>query len=710
MPGLEKCGSFVAPEGTRVSRGMNIQDRIGVLLTQARSGRYLGEIAAQNVTLLTSPGEIYAVMFGLNRRAVEEIGGLSFEQQKSQLYSSSYMMYLFGSPLIRSYSLGNYYGADSAKNILDDSLGMLGQMEASSPEAAKDVITSWQNRLLHTQLQNPKEALGPNNRGIGLLAEWASAAPTSSLTDWTSYWVDKVAASKMMRIKMATGEIMGNDYGPGTSMLIALGVDLVMMNPTLAIRALSENVDLQALRDQFIKENPGLDKWSLLAGATAVAGIEARVALRAINLLTKGHRGRVSFQVNAGNFDENMVIADILGLGNAFDAEAAKIDSCLLQDVIPKTSIGARSHTFFKGNGALASTYGNIEGEMLGQLQASGNVDLATLNPGGVMGAVLPEGRDINVTVAGSISDGLASFFSQVAGHRKAAVAGLAVHASIITKMAGRIEAELRWAAMQKIMAALKEIPGEEAAQLLKQLSQLKDGDMAKNGLLNDKDIIRAAELAGLKLPSDEALQRVGPAICQRSHEMLTALKERFADQGVKPWETDDLLAATRKPYNGVFAHLEYTMGMGARGWFPELQHCIESIPDDKFDAFMAEIEGLWAEDSKGMLRPVEQDLVAEVAASCIGNEFREVYEPNENQARILQGLGVYKPEWGNSGLKLEDLIKHPFAAHTLLGGYAVPMPTTPEEVAAVSAGFIADCNNLAKELVEISERLAAGN
>ncbi|MDO8536412.1 MAG: hypothetical protein Q7S30_05360 [Candidatus Omnitrophota bacterium] len=697
---------------------LNETGKIAMIFSQARSDS-LREIAAQNLSLFTHPDNFKARVADFCLNVKRGFSLANNVEKKNIMYTLSYTAYMLSSPIIRSYNLLNpeYKSALTNRGIdleIVEIIKLLSDLEGKEPKLAGEVMDELKNKLAHVQLKDFKSPMSDENVGIGLLAEWAKEAPAGSLKEWTEYWTGKVAHSKWLRTKAVTEEITGNDYGPGTVMLMPLGVDLVMMNPTLARRALKENPDLQKKVDDYVRANAGLNKWDLLAGATKIAGLEARVALRGLFHITGGKRGRVSFQVNARNYNEpKKMVTDILRLGIELDEEGLVMDEqLLLNDVLTPEAIEKngteRTHTFFKIDSSSPGVYGKLEKVILDYMDShNDNLKLEDIETGGVIEKVLAEGRDVNGTVAGSVSDGIALFLAQIIGHRKAAKNGYAIHASIITKMAGRVEASLRWYAIQKVVKALQEKGGHD--QIIELLKELKIND---NGMLDDDNLRVAAKIVGLNLPSDKALRRVGAAICQRSNKIMNALMEKFADQGVSDWETGDLLAATREAANEdgepVFAHFEYTGGMYSRGWFPRLQYCIESMKENIFDSYLKSLKAFKERNPKGIYKQVEPELISEVLNSCIGKEFRQVYELNKNQSEILKRLKIDGAGlWGKEGLRIVQFAKHPFAQQTLFGkvynalkyGFTEKIPRTEAEKDAVKEGFTADCKILADEL-----------
>lgn len=706
-------------------------DRTNRVLAQAKTREYR-DVASYNLSLFTRPDVFRKRIGNILLNLDDNFKYLEPNEKKNVLYMLSYTAYLLSSPVIRKYTLLNpKYESKLRDKDIDTEvakiIGVISWFERENKDIAQEVLKEWIEKLNHIQLKDVKKPLSEDNQAIGLLAELVKSAPKDSLTAWTSYWHTKISSSKWLKTKTVTGEISGNDYGPGTSMLIAFGVDLVMMNPTLAIRALAENKDLQNKVDKFIAQNPNLDKWSLLAGATKIAGSEARMALRPIFHLTQGQRGRVSFQVNARNYNNRKeMLADILRLGEELDKEAEERDKQLFSnDIITEGEYdeltdeelyGTRgdTDTFFKVDSSSPLVYGRLEEAILENITSDGKLDLAEVKTGGVIEEALSQGRDVNGTVAGHVADSIALWFSQMIGHRKAAKKDLQIHASIITQMLGRVEASLRWIAIQKVIKALESAKMLDSDKQFKWLQHLRELDIAKNGTLDDETLRQTAEDVGIRLPSDRAIRRVGAAILQRSNEILNALFGHFKGQGVKPWETGLLVAATREPYyekgynRDIFPHFEYTSGSNIRrGWFPKLQYSIESMPDSEFEAYLKGLKEFLQKNPNGVYKTVEPELIKEVLDSSIGEDFRKLYEPNQNQAEILARLGIYKDEWGTKGLKVEEFAKHPFAQQTLFGKvyeaeefeYTEKIPETEEEKDAVKTGFVGDVNTLANEL-----------
>ncbi|GFP33838.1 hypothetical protein HKBW3S42_02177, partial [Candidatus Hakubella thermalkaliphila] len=195
---------------------------------------------------------------------------------------------------------------------------------------------------------------------------------------------------------------------------------------------------------------------------------------------------------------------------------------------------------------------------------------------GGVNDRVRSDGMNCKVPVAGVGTDGRWAFFSQIRGHCKAikkAHLRQTISHSIITKIGGRVEASLRWTALQKLATALKEKNNPEADIVLRT-------DHTKNGTLDDPSLRKLATEAGFVLPEeitradyekherklfpqDTAICSIAEAISKRSHRIIGDLKKHciLGEQGVQEWETGDLQASMRPPYAGRFAHVEALTG-----------------------------------------------------------------------------------------------------------------------------------------------------
>jgi hypothetical protein len=68
----------------------------------------------------------------------------------------------------------------------------------------------------------------------------------------------------------------------------------------------------------------------------------------------------------------------------------------------------------------------------------------------------------------------------------------------------------------------------------------------------------------------------------------------------------------------------------------------------------------------------------------------------------ILTFFGVYKKEYGNKGIKIDELYLHPFSQQTLFGEVLDKIPQTDEEKDKIKKGFVGDFNLLYDELVAV--------
>ncbi len=218
-------------------------------------------------------------------------------------------------------------------------LALIEDLEKSYPAIARSVLEKEKTDLLHLQLADVNKPYEPGkNEGTGLLARWAQeatkAGSADSFTKWLGFWREKIDGSNFQRFKEVSGAVMGYDYGGVTTKwFVLLGGDFVMMNPTLARRAVRENADLQEKVKQRVqalaRENETSHrynaeelKWALLREATLVAGEPARKALYWIFLLTRGERGQVSLQVDPRKDKRESIEADISYLVHQLSKES----------------------------------------------------------------------------------------------------------------------------------------------------------------------------------------------------------------------------------------------------------------------------------------------------------------------------------------------------------------------------------------------------
>ena len=316
------------------------------------------------------------------------------------------------------------------------------------------------------------------------------------------------------------------------------------------------------------------------------------------------------------------------------------------------------------------------------------------------MESLMGEGINCNVTVAGFVNDGLWAFFCQVRGHARGQAAGLPVSHSLISKMGGRVEAALRWAALGRLVHALerKAIAGAE---------EVRKVDHTKSGTLDDPSLRQLVRKAGFVaaekipppkyesnqgriFPEDRAICAIGEAISRRSHRIMTALKQSsaFRKQGVVPWETGDLQACILPPYGGRYPHVEELTGIYAQAHLPDVALAIE-----EWETFQA--------DPKAIERAPDGEMVKQLYNSVIGSEWAAAYEVDGKMKEILSFFGVYEKEDGERGIRIDDLALHPFSQQTLFGevvGEAVPR--TEEDKDRIRAGLVGEFNALRKELL----------
>lgn len=681
-------------------------DKARIILNQLKSGNLTSRAQAfDNLTCFTHPSNLQERIKSLCKLITEEFEKSSTEEKKRLVKFLTWLtIALDGSCELRlNLQDRKRHGSNALTDtelepIVQDLLTLLEEFESKDKELVINVLRSEKSRLTNIM----------STKGTSLFAVKAQSADTTSSRNWISYWSEFSKSSHLRKFREEVDGLIGVDYGLGVfESRIFWGANLVMMNPTLARLALAEDDELQAMKvklaERYADRYP---KERLVREATKVAGLKARLALRAVFLLTG--KGKISFQVNPRTYNQpHKLEEDIRSLYQEFNQEALEYDSGLfLDEVLTLEEIKQRkgqTHVFFKVDGSSKNVYGEIEEVMLKQVK-EGKIDLTQDDTGGVMERVMSDGMNCNVTVAGFVTDGLWAFFSQIRGHskaRKKAHPRQTISHSIITKMGGRVEASLRWIALQKLATALKEKNNPAVDTVLK-------ADHTKNGTLEDPSLRKLAKEAGFVLPEeitradyekherklfpqDTAICTIAEAISKRSHRIIGDLKKHriLREQGVEEWETGDLQASMRPPYAGRFAHVEELTGMYAQGHFPDIALAIEQWKD--FDP-----------DPGNINKPVDQEKIAQLYSSIIGEEFAKAYQVSDELKEILTFFGVYKEEYGNKGIKIDELYLHPFSQQTLFGEVLDKIPQTDEEKDQIKKGFVGDFNLLYDELVAV--------
>ena len=695
--------SATVPENASPS-GVPEHGRIMTIVQQAKGAETI-DVAAYNTVLFTHPSKFIERKDALR---ISLASAFSMGDSKTRYNLMAYLLEtidlensfattytLQNTDRFRDYTLSD----EELRREIDADIELLESWGRREFDLMRHLLGSQQKRLMRIQLPNADAA-----QGVGLLAIRAAAAPTDSFRGWLDHWKKLWQESNLRQLKNRTKAILGNDYGIGTEMLIKLGCDLVMMNPTLAIRALQEDLGLNAMIDELVQQHPDWTGDQLAQEATAIAGLRARKTLRAIFLLTGGKRGRVSFQVNPRNYDDQDAMeGQLIELYERFCEEADEYDSeFFAEDVLTEADlrgVRGRSHTFFKIDSSSSLVYGRLEDEMLEQVEAGAGepIILATIETGGVIDHVTQRGLDTNGTIAYVTSQEIALYFAQIIGHAKVRDKGGRVLASIITNMAGRLDQGLRGVALQMVIERLEQQdpndPRIAEFRLLKKNSKLP--------CLDNPELRAAAEEVGLTLPSDKAIRRAGVAVIKRSHEIIKAIAAYFQYQGVEEDETGLLLAAVRPPDEDGLYHGTMTAGMYSQGYFPDAQQNFENQ------------EGLEV-NPHAIDEPLDPLMIRELYESCIGEEWAKSYELNEAQARILEGLGIYQDSWGRRGYRIFEFPEIPGAQETLFGTVVEQYPQGDAEKDAVADGFIGDYNKLVKDLVrrqqEVQQASPAGS
>jgi len=625
-------------------------------------------------------------------------------------------------------------------------LDLIDRLEAKDKGIAQSVIGFEKERL--EMIMTPKSG----KKGISLLSDKAMKADTSSIRAWIDYWSSFGKGSNLRKLTRTIG-MEGVDYGVGVLYARYLwGANLVMMNPSLAILAIQDDIELNREIDRMVfSKGDRLSVGELVREGTSIAGLKAREALRAVWLLTG--KGRISFQVQPSTYVTNDdLLRDVKALMKSFDEEALRYDEELfLDEVMAPQEIEerkGRTHVFFKVDGSRAATYGDIEELTLSQLER-GEFSLVEGDTGGLIEAMLSgweeegTGRKVaancNITVNGFVADVLPGALCQFRGHAKARRRGIPISHSIITRMGGRVEGlGIRWLAIKSIADRFRERAEEErkkgnlrrAEELASKADEVdskigKEFNHANNGELDKPEIRKLAKEAGFLLaeeaardksspeeiirayqensgnifPTDDAIRIVAEAITKRSYQILEALKkcDKIRSQGIEEWETLLLQASMRPPYKGRYPHVveivapKWTV---AQGHFPNAAKDVE-----EFEGFVA--------DPGAIDRPVDPVLLSQLENSPFGDRWRGAYEVNGNQVKIMKALGIYNPEWGSKGMRIEDFHRDPFPQHTLFNRVFPEdeIPRTKEENEAIEGGFIGDFNALGRDLLARNER-----
>lgn len=671
------------------------QEKAKLIFEQAKSDRLDRQAQAlDNLTCFTHPSNFKRRLELFQKEIISQFPNLTIPERQRLITTLFWFTISLNDSWELKLNLENEerYGEkilkkEELRQQFEKFLNLLDELEKQDRNSARQVLTVEKSRLSKIM----------STKGVGLLSIKAKEADISSLRSGVMYWSEFGKNCHLRKLRENVSGFIGVDYGLGVrEARILWGADLVMMNPTLARMALAEDEALKAMKERLTeKYGSKYERERLVKEATKIAGLKARLGLRAVFLLSK--RGKVSFQVNPRTYNQPKNLEeDIHCLYREFCEEALAYDLGLFLDETMRTQEikerKGRSHVFFKVDGSSRDVYGRIEEVMLKQGRA-GKIDLTKDNSGGVLERVLAEGINCNVTVAGFVTDGLWSFFCQIRGQAKARGKGLPQSHSIITKMGGRVEAALRWLILQKL------------AEVSKEKEIIEKVDYGKNGALDDKELRNLAKKAGLILaeeinpsdysqyrgkifPEDLAICTIAEAISKRSHEIMTALKKHplLREQGVEEGDTGDLQASMRPPYGGRYSHVEELTGMWAQGHFPDAALAIENWKNFKADP-------------ESINRPVRAQIISQLYNSIIGRDWAACYEVCEALKEILSFFGIYKKEYGSRGLKIDDLCKHPFSQQTLFGQVVDRIPLSEEEKDAVRSGFVGDFNELGDEL-----------
>ena len=706
--------------------------KVSVIVEQIKRGGAGTFLAVDNLSAFTHPSNFAARMASLRpaiRAAYEETANRTGRRRILEFLLFAGLALKDSADLALNLQNESRHGADALRDeAVAQEVGLmidlLDALEAGDPALGKAILTSEKERL--EMIMAPRQG-----KGVSLLSAKAMGADTGSLRAWIEYWAAFGKACNLRKLSRTIG-MEGVDYGVGVFYARCLwGANLVMMNPSLAIFALEDDIQLNRAIDHMVFEfgDAALPEEFVRRG-TAIAGLKARIALRAVWLLEG--KGRISFQVQPSTYvtNENL-LEDVRPLMNRFDAEALAYDEELfLDEVMGPEEIAARkgrTHVFFKVDGSRPATYGKVQELAQAQLDG-GKLDLAEGDSEGLIEAMLSgwedpaTGRKIaancNITVNGFVSDVLPGALCQFRGHAKAREKGIPLSHSIITRMGGRVEGlGIRWFAIQAVVKGLREQGKDgQADEVAAKIGG--EFDHAKNGTLDLPELRALAREAGLVLaeevapeeyakhrgnlfPTDDAIRITAEAITKRSHYILEALKGCAAmkDAGAEPWETLLLQASMRGPYKGRYPHVVEIVAPSdtvAQGHFPNAAKDVE-----EFEGFEA--------DPTAIDRPVDPVLADQLDCSVVGEEWAGAYEVSPAQAELLSKLGIYDPAWGDRGIEFETFVTRPFPQQTLFGK-VFPMdriPRTKAENEAVEKGFVGDFNALGRTMLERNDREA---
>ncbi len=739
--GLEEIGQAETEEQVR-----------GRILQQAKDWDR-AEFGAQKLSFFTHPQNSRERNRFIRESLEKEFGQLGEAEKRSALRFLADATFLMASEGIQERTLRNkeLFGADVlTPEVIQAEVqewhALLNRLEALAKPLAQQVLADWRQDLLQIQLANvEKDFDAKTNKGQSFLAYWAEKAPTGSLSEFVTYFNEKIQKARLRRTVRLTGQVLGNDYGAGIDMLTDY-YTFVMLNPTLSRRNVRERRSLQLKVKEavfnFVRSNPGYDpkqrKWALLREATMVAGEPARRALLPIFIHEKGMRGQVSFQVNSRLSKRHEVVADIFLLGDRFAAETqAMMKELGVTEIFPKQQLDAflenplgngysKVHPVFKVDGTLAGVYGRVLEAWNEALTQAGDdldqVDPTQINTESIIEDVHTQGLFTNITGQGSVAGAVAGFMAQVTANMKARTQKIPIHAAYITQMAGRVEAALRWVAIDRVRRALqaREDQDPKAAELLAKLEkEIKEGALKNpdsNGLMDNLVLREAAAYVSFRLSSDKAVRRAGAAIIQQTERILNALRTRLASNGVTPEETGQLLASTRLTVpDDTMSHFFQTSGRNIRiGFFPIAARGVEEgdqpdvpngVTQTQFDAHIQAIEKNPAV-LDGVFQEVEPELIQELIDSSIGDEFRRFYEVNDGEKELLTRLGIYQSEWSGQGWKLSELRQTAFARHTETGDWGMEIKDDDEAwLDRVKQQFMGDTNLWGREL-EVLARL----
>lgn len=634
---------------------------------------------------------------------------------------------------------GDAFTSEEIQAEADPLLDLLAWAEARFPDQARGVIVNeWQDNLLHLGLADYEErygadlAGGKKNLGTTLFSNWAEEAARNGHTRlfriYANFLVEKINSSNPAEAQMATQEVWGHDYGGITTRLgVLLGVNFVMMNPTLVRRSVWESEEATEMVRARVREakktDSGITDGELWAHGTFMGGWHARMALYPTFVISRGQEGQVSLQLDPRENSAEEILASLDRFvpwlaeeGARFldrfvvDAEVVSEEQIREAFEQPDGSSLSKINAVFKVDGSNIVNYSDILEKALEVIREQGHLDLVELGlrTNSLVTRLHRRGIFTNFTAHGRV--GIAASLAQWAGNAAARASGVPVHGGYVTQMAGRLDEFLAESALhrvkqelQKLIDGTKGVEGkqEETAGYEGLLADVKKLSQGTQGALNQKDakgeptpLGRAVAAVNaersrrsqpeLVIPMDDDVRFFGALVIQRTETLLTPLRAKLVSQGVTTNESAQLLASTRPwEVGGKMVHFFYTTGSSRnikRGWFPSTG--LMPLSRVEKQALRAHLSRVKAAAPGTVVEEVPAGVFDRLADSSLGEIVRQFTEPTLQEAELFERVaGTPNPLQGNGGLALDKLHTTRFMSFTFTGDYNAPKPTTLQEV-----------------------------